>query len=100
MMFTVLATSVMTFAATNLDDLFLLTMFLARRVAARRIVAGQYLGFERLSSSVLPGFGQREPRFPMAGFGYWASCLWASESKHLFSYIIPNLRAPRNAMAH
>jgi cadmium resistance protein CadD (predicted permease) len=41
----VLAASVTTFAATNLDDLFLLTVFFARRVAARRIVAGQYLGF-------------------------------------------------------
>lgn len=41
----VLAASVTTFAATNLDDLFLLTVFFARRVATRRIVAGQYLGF-------------------------------------------------------
>ena len=41
----VLAASVTTFAATNLDDLFLLTVFFARRLSARRIVAGQYLGF-------------------------------------------------------
>src|ERR1700690_2276462 len=41
----VLAASVTTFAATNLDDIFLLTIFFARRVPTRRIVAGQYLGF-------------------------------------------------------
>lgn len=38
--------SVTTFAATNIDDICLLTIFFfARRVPARRIVAGQYLGF-------------------------------------------------------
>lgn len=42
---TVLAASVTTFAATNLDDIFLLTVFFARRVPTRRIVAGQYFGF-------------------------------------------------------
>jgi cadmium resistance protein CadD (predicted permease) len=41
----VLAASVTTFAVTNLDDMFLLTVLFARRVPARRIVAGQYLGF-------------------------------------------------------
>jgi cadmium resistance protein CadD (predicted permease) len=41
----VLAASVTTFAATNLDDMFLLTVFFARRVSTRKIVAGQYLGF-------------------------------------------------------
>jgi cadmium resistance protein CadD (predicted permease) len=43
--FAILAASVTTFAATNLDDLFLLTLFFARRVPTRRIVVGQYLGF-------------------------------------------------------
>ncbi|SRR5216683_284829 len=43
--FAVLAASVTTFAATNLDDLFLLTVFFARRVPTRRVVVGQYLGF-------------------------------------------------------
>jgi cadmium resistance protein CadD (predicted permease) len=42
---TVLAASVTTFAAANLDDIFRLTVFFARRVPTRRIVAGQYLGF-------------------------------------------------------
>jgi cadmium resistance protein CadD (predicted permease) len=41
----VLAASVTTFAATNLDDIFLLTVFFARRVPPRRVIAGQYLGF-------------------------------------------------------
>jgi cadmium resistance protein CadD (predicted permease) len=41
----VLAASLTTFAATNLDDIFLLTVFFARRVPTRRVVAGQYLGF-------------------------------------------------------
>ena len=41
----VLSASITTFAATNIDDAFLLTFFFARRIPARRIVAGQYLGF-------------------------------------------------------
>jgi cadmium resistance protein CadD (predicted permease) len=41
----VLAASITTFAATNIDDVFLLTIFFARRIPTRRIVAGQYLGF-------------------------------------------------------
>jgi cadmium resistance protein CadD (predicted permease) len=42
---TIVAASVTTFAATNIDDIVLLTFFFARRVPARNIVAGQYLGF-------------------------------------------------------
>lgn len=41
----VLSASIVTFAATNIDDAFLLTIFFARRIPARRIVAGQYVGF-------------------------------------------------------
>jgi cadmium resistance protein CadD (predicted permease) len=41
----VLTASVTTFAATNIDDAFLLTFFFARRIPTRRIVAGQYVGF-------------------------------------------------------
>jgi cadmium resistance protein CadD (predicted permease) len=37
--------SVTTFAATNVDDLFLLSVFFARREPMRRVMAGQYLGF-------------------------------------------------------
>jgi len=41
----VLAASVTTFAATNIDDIFLLTLFFANRVPTKRIITGQYLGF-------------------------------------------------------
>ena len=41
----ILAASVTTFAATNLDDILLLTLLFARRVPTRTVVAGQYLGF-------------------------------------------------------
>ena len=41
----VLSASIATFAATNIDDAFLLTLFFARRIPTRRIVAGQYVGF-------------------------------------------------------
>lgn len=98
--FSVLAASVTTFAATNLDDLFLLTMFFARRVTARRIVAGQYLGFAAIVLVSLAGFWQREPRSPVAGSDSSVSSLWPSGSKSLFSCTIPNLHAPWNVMAH
>jgi cadmium resistance protein CadD (predicted permease) len=42
---TAFSASVTTFAATNVDDAFLLTLFFARRIPTRRIVAGQYVGF-------------------------------------------------------
>ena len=54
-MLTVLAASVTTFAATNIDDVFLLTLFFARRVPTRRIVAGQYLGFAAIIAVSLVG---------------------------------------------
>ncbi len=41
----VLSATLATFAATNIDDAFLLTLLFARRTPARRIVAGQYIGF-------------------------------------------------------
>jgi cadmium resistance protein CadD (predicted permease) len=40
-----IGTSLTTFAATNVDDLFLLSVFFARRQPTRRVMAGQYLGF-------------------------------------------------------
>jgi cadmium resistance protein CadD (predicted permease) len=51
----VLSASVATFAATNIDDAFLLTLFFARRIPARRIVAGQYLGFAAIVGVSLIG---------------------------------------------
>jgi cadmium resistance protein CadD (predicted permease) len=41
----VLAASATTFAATNVDDLLLLTVFFTKRIPTGRVVAGQYLGF-------------------------------------------------------
>jgi cadmium resistance protein CadD (predicted permease) len=51
----VLSASVATFAATNIDDVFLLTLFFARRVSTRRIVAGQYIGFAGIVGASLIG---------------------------------------------
>ena len=51
----VLAASLATFAVTNIDDIFLLTLFFARRIPARRIVAGQYLGFSAIILVSLAG---------------------------------------------
>jgi cadmium resistance protein CadD (predicted permease) len=61
----ILAASVTTFAATNLDDIFLLTVFFARRVPKRRIVAGQYIGFTAIvavSLAVVWGVAPAIPR--------------------------------------
>lgn len=41
----ILAAIATTFAATNIDDIVLLTLFFARRVPTYKVVAGQYLGF-------------------------------------------------------
>jgi len=46
--FAALAAAVTTFAVTNIDDLVILTLFFARRVLPRKIVAGQYLGFSAI----------------------------------------------------
>jgi cadmium resistance protein CadD (predicted permease) len=51
----VLSASVATFAATNIDDAFLLALFFARRVPTRRIVAGQYVGFSAIVGISLIG---------------------------------------------
>jgi cadmium resistance protein CadD (predicted permease) len=51
----VLTASLTTFAATNVDDAFLLTLFFARRIPTRRIVAGQYFGFAAITGISLLG---------------------------------------------
>ena len=48
--------SVTTFAATNVDDLFLLSVFFARRESMRRVIAGQYLGFAGIVALSMFGF--------------------------------------------
>jgi cadmium resistance protein CadD (predicted permease) len=51
----VLSASVTAFAVTNVDDFFLLTLFFARRIPTRRIVAGQYVGFAAIVGLSLIG---------------------------------------------
>lgn len=51
----VLSASIASFAATNIDDAFLLTLFFARRIPTRRIVAGQYVGFSAIVGISLIG---------------------------------------------
>lgn len=48
--------SVTTFAATNVDDPFLLSVFFARREPMRRVMAGQYLGFSVIVALSMWGF--------------------------------------------
>ena len=50
-----LSASIATFAATNVDDAFLLTLFFARRLPTRRVVAGQYVGFSAIIGISLIG---------------------------------------------
>jgi len=53
---TVILASLTTFAATNIDDLLLLTLFFAQRVPTRNIILGQYLGFAAIVGFSLAGF--------------------------------------------
>jgi len=56
---TTLATATVTFAATNIDDIFVLTLFFSqtsRGFRSAHIVAGQYLGFSALVAISLVGF--------------------------------------------
>ena len=49
-------TAAVSFAATNIDDLFLLAIFFSQSSHRWRIVAGQYLGFSALVFISLTGF--------------------------------------------
>lgn len=51
----VLSAGVTTFAVTNIDDVFLLTFFFARRIPTRRIVTGQFAGFAAIVGISLIG---------------------------------------------
>jgi len=62
-----LVTAILSFAATNIDDIFVLTIFFSqtsRGFRSAHIVAGQYLGFSALVAISLLGFlgGQILPR--------------------------------------
>lgn len=55
----VILTSITAFAATNIDDIIILTLFFAQVNATlrpRQIITGQYLGFSALILASLPGF--------------------------------------------
>ena len=51
----VVSASVATFAVTNIDDAFLLTLFFARRIRTWRILVGQYVGFSAIVGISLIG---------------------------------------------
>jgi cadmium resistance protein CadD (predicted permease) len=51
----VLSATITTFAATNIDDVFLLTFLFARRIPTRRILLGQYVGFAAIVGLSLIG---------------------------------------------
>lgn len=56
---TAIITGIISFAATNIDDIVILMLFYAQADATfrkRHIVAGQYLGFTALIITSLPGF--------------------------------------------
>jgi cadmium resistance transport/sequestration family protein len=60
MSFTALATAVIAFAATNIDDIFVLTLFFAqKKMRAWHVVTGQYLGFAALVAVSLIGYFAR-----------------------------------------
>jgi cadmium resistance transport/sequestration family protein len=60
MPFTALATAIIAFAATNVDDIFVLTLFFAqKRMRAWHVVIGQYLGFAALVAISLIGYFAR-----------------------------------------
>ena len=58
-MLATLATAVIAFAATNIDDIFLLTFFFGQGLRLPQVVAGQYLGFTALIIVSLIGYLSR-----------------------------------------
>ena len=57
-----ITTGVISFAATNVDDIFVLTLFfgrVGRGLKIRHVVAGQYLGFSALVAISLVGYFAR-----------------------------------------
>jgi len=79
----VIAASVTTFAATNIDDLFLLAVFSAKRVPMRRVMAGQFLGFAGIVAISLIGLWAALA-IPRAWFRVLGLLPLAVGIKHLF----------------
>lgn len=82
----VIAASVTTFAATNIDDLFLLVVFCARRVPMRRVMAGQFLGFAGIVAISLIGLWAAALTIPRAWFRVLGFLPLAVGIKHLFHF--------------
>src|ERR1700684_3038416 len=78
----VLSASIATFAATNIDDAFLLTLFFARRIPTRRIVAGQYIGFGALVGVCFIGVWST-PAIPQHGLHFLGVLPVAIGIRHL-----------------
>lgn len=89
------AAGVTTFAATNTDDLFLLTVFFARRVPMRRALAGQYLGFAVIVAISLTGFWAAHT-IPPSGFRFLGLLPLAIGIQHLFQAHKTGFEPPSN----
>ena len=72
-----------TFAATNVDDLLLLSLFFAKRQPMRRIMAGQYLGFAGIVILSLLGWWA-SLAIPLAWFRFLGVLPLAVGIKRLF----------------
>lgn len=79
----VLSASIATFAATNIDDAFLLTLFFARGIPTRRIVIGQYVGFAVIIGVSLIGVWAALA-IPYRGLHFLGVLPLALGIKHLF----------------
>jgi cadmium resistance protein CadD (predicted permease) len=81
--FGAMAASVTTFTATNIDDLFLLAVFSAKRVPMRRVIVGQFLGFAGIVAISLIGLWAALT-IPRAWFRVLGFLPLAVGIKHLF----------------
>jgi hypothetical protein len=82
----VVAASVTTFAATNIDDLFLLVVFCAKRTPMRRVMAGQFLGFTGIVAISLIGLWAAALTIPRAWFRVLGFLPLAVGIKHLLHF--------------
>jgi cadmium resistance protein CadD (predicted permease) len=89
------AAGVTTFAATNVDDLLLLTVFFARRVSLRLAMTGQYLGFSLIVAISLTGFWAAHAISPH-WFRFLGLLPLAIGLKHLLQARKSGIQPPRN----
>lgn len=86
---------VTTFAATNTDDLLLLTIFFARGVPLRRVATGQYLGLAVIVTMSLTGFWAARA-IPAHWFRLLGLLPLAIGLKHLLQASKAGVQPPRN----